>query len=61
LVALFEELLPAERFDNFGGPLLHEPEVGFVNQSGALESMVGSFLPQVVSSDTAQLFIDDGD
>jgi hypothetical protein len=29
---------------NFGGPLLHEPEIRFVNQGGTLESMVRTFL-----------------
>jgi hypothetical protein len=35
---------------NFGGPLLHEPEVRLMNECCTLESMVRTFLPEVMPS-----------
>jgi hypothetical protein len=45
---------------NFRWRLLHEPEVRLMNQSCALESMVGTFLPQMAPRDATQLFINEG-
>jgi hypothetical protein len=38
---------------NFARSLLQEAKVGFVNQRGALESVVWALLPKVMLGDTA--------
>jgi len=43
---------------NVGGPLLHEAKVCFVDECGALKSVVWAFLPKVVLGDAAQFLVD---
>src|SRR5215469_18587288 len=46
---------------DFGRCPFHKSKVDLVNQGGTLESMVGSFLLQVILSDPTQFFIHKGD
>jgi hypothetical protein len=37
----------------------HQAEIGFIHQSGTLQSVVGTFLPQLKMGETLQFVVDD--
>jgi hypothetical protein len=45
----------------FEWSLVNQPQIRFMNQSGALQCMTGTFGPQLASRDVAQLLINKGD
>jgi len=45
----------------FERSLVNQPEIRFVDQSGALQCMTGTFTPQLASRDVAQLLINKRD
>ncbi len=53
-----QEVCAVARFER---SLVNQPQIRFMDQSGALQSMTGTFGPQLASCDVAQLLINKRD